>query len=61
MKYFIAIDSDSNRDLIVAKSKTDARKLYKKGKRRKSIETIYELKKDTFDSKGFLFRDRYPE
>lgn len=38
MKYFIAIDSDSNRDLIVAKSKTDARKLYKKGKRRKSIE-----------------------
>lgn len=45
MKYFIAIDSDSNRDLIVAKSKTDARKLYKKGKRRKSIETIYELKK----------------
>lgn len=61
MKYFIAIDSDSNRDLIVAKSKTDARKLYKKGKRRKSIETIYELKKDTFDSKVFLFRDKYPE
>lgn len=61
MKYFIAIDSDNNRDLIVAKSKTDARKLYKKGKRRKSIETIYKLKKDTFDSKGFLFRDKYPE
>lgn len=57
MNYYFCTDNNDSRSLIVAKNKESAIKFFYGDETNDQLADIFELKKDTFDSEGYLFWD----